>query len=274
MNAQTEWVQVDALAEGFAKEANILEHVNDLTGKTFILHAEDMAISHHFESEKVLTWEVLDGVEKGAKGQGIYKATCLREGIYFVDFVKEEEFAASASIVLNLAEEKATIVVGQMPSESEAMRPIYQRVKSGELLTSVQVDILQCSIGKPFGEMSGHEETEELVGKRVQYEYSPHEYYEHIYLNSNYYTWHCMKGVERGLVETDKCHHFKVADDLFLFVWREKVIPTLGIIMIDLSRFKTTGKILGFDGTEFKKINNFPVGAKASILNETEHHIE
>lgn len=274
MNAKTEWVQVDALAEGFSKDANILPHVDDLAGKTFVFHAEGMVVNHLFDHNRRVHWEVLEGAEAGAKGSGEFKATSLRDGIYFIDFVQEQEFATSASIVLNLHTETATVVVGHMPSEHKAMKPIYQRVKDNDLLTGVDVRFLQCTVNRPLDDEAGHEETSELIGKRIQYEYSEHEFYEHIYLSGNYYTWHCMKGVEGGLAETDKCHYFKIAEELFLFVWREKVIPTLGIIMIDLQRKKTTGKILGFDGTDFKQVNNFPVGAKASILNNTEHDVE
>lgn len=41
--------------------------------------------------------------------------------------------------------------------------------------------------------------------------------------------------------------------------------------MIDLDRKKTTGKIVGYDGRDFNKLNNFPVGAYLKVLNETEY---
>ncbi|USD67432.1 molybdenum cofactor biosynthesis F family protein [Vibrio sp. SCSIO 43136] len=267
MTSKTEWVQVDALAEGFAKEANTLEHVEDLTGKTFVLNSHGLSIAHTFGENQHLTWEVLEGEEKGARGEATYTSTCLREGIYFVDFIKPEEFATSASIVLNLKQQTATILVGQMPTEQEAMRPVFQRVKDGDYLTGVKANFIQCTVNRPVEGKVGHEETLELVGKRVQYEYSPHEFYDHIYLSSGYYTWHCLKGVEKGLAETEMCHYLKIDQNLFFFVWREKVIPTLGVIMIDLERMKTTGKILGFDGTSFSSVSNFPVGAKATVMN-------
>ena len=38
----------------------------------------------------------------------------------------------------------------------------------------------------------------------------------------------CLDGVEKGLADVDRCHYVQVAEDLYLFVWREKIIPTLG----------------------------------------------
>ena len=61
----------------------------------------------------------------------------------------------------------------------------------------------------------------------------------------------------------------QVADDLTLFVWREKIIPTLGVILIDLQQMRTDGKILGYQGSDFAALSNFPVGASAQILNVT-----
>ncbi|MCS6036118.1 hypothetical protein LNQ52_01035 [Klebsiella pneumoniae subsp. pneumoniae] len=34
--------------------------------------------------------------------------------------------------------------------------------------------------------------------------------------------------MEKGLADVDRCHYVQVAEDLYLFVWREKIIPTLG----------------------------------------------
>ena len=73
--------------------------------------------------------------------------------------------------------------------------------------------------------------TDALVGKRVQYVYSQTEAYEHIYLNENLYTWQCLRGSEAGLADTDRCHYRRIADELYLFVWREKVVPTLGVVL-------------------------------------------
>ncbi|MBX4313659.1 hypothetical protein K4G94_22820, partial [Mycobacterium tuberculosis] len=82
-----------------------------------------------------------------------------------------------------------------------------------------------------------------------------------IYLNDNFYAWQCLDGVEKGLADVDRCHYVQVAEDLYLFVWREKIIPTLGVILIDLQQMRTDGKIMGYPGSDFGALSNFPVGA-------------
>ncbi len=77
--------------------------------------------------------------------------------------------------------------------------------------------------------------------------------------------------MEAGLADVDRCHYIGIAKDLYLFVWREKIIPTLGVVMIDLARQKTDGKIFGYQGSQFGALSNFPVGALAEVLNVTQH---
>lgn len=75
----------------------------------------------------------------------------------------------------------------------------------------------------------------------------------------------------KRLADVDRCHYVQVAEDLYLFVWREKIIPTLGVILIDLQQMRTDGKIMGYQGSDFGALSNFPVGASAKILNVTRH---
>ena len=49
-------------------------------------------------------------------------------------------------------------------------------------------------------------------------------------------------------------------------MWREKIVPTLGAVLVDLEQMKTTGKIFGYSGFDFGTVMNFPVGARASLV--------
>lgn len=272
MTEKKEWLQVGELAEGFASDSNKLEYVNDLAGRTFDFYMENgWLIKHSFHSNNSLTWEIIGGSGTGEKSTETYTATTIRDGIYFIDFIKSTQASTSVSMVLNLNTNQGTAAINQLPSKEVTMRAAYQRVIDGDMLTPVDTVIVQFSIDCQYTTKQGHNITDELIGKRIQYTYSPHESYEHVYLNQNYYSWQCLKGVEQGLADTDFCHYYKVAKDLYLFIWREKVIPTVGVIMIDLQKLKTTGKIMGYQNTDFKELNNFPVGAYAKVLNETTH---
>ena len=110
-----------------------------------------------------------------------------------------------------------------------------------------------------------------MIGKRVQYTYSPTECYEHIYLNADFYTWQCLRGAEKGLADTDRCQYYKLGELLYLFVWREKIVPTLGVVVVDYSAWRSSGKIFGYRGNDFDRLENFYMGAYARLLNITRH---
>jgi hypothetical protein len=175
---------------------------------------------------------------------------------------------------LDLNQGVFTAINGELPTEKETKRDLYSRVQAADGLTSVKAIFHHGTIEGYHQEGAvGHQTTKDLVGKRIQYIYSKTEAYEHVYLNENLYTWQCLMGLEKGLADTDRCHYYSIADNLYLFVWREKIIPTLGVVMVDLKKLKTTGKIFGYTDNSFSDLSNFPVGAYATVLNHTQYRL-
>jgi len=267
-----QWVSVGALGKAFEPDNNNLEYTAGLAGKNVVLHFEDgSVIEYAFTDERSLSWKNRFGWRGGASGEERYTATSPREGIYFVDYVSSTRSCASVSLVLDLQLGLATSVIGEMPSGAAVQEPLLSKVRCGKPLTGVRTEIVTGTIDRPFSPAAPHHETtSELVGKRVRYLYSPTETYEHIYLNPEFYTWHCVKGVEKGLCDSDRCHYYKIATNLYLFVWREKIVPTLGVVVIDLDRLKTTGKIFGYSEFDSASLTNFGIGAHARVVNTTE----
>ncbi|MBF8729984.1 MULTISPECIES: molybdenum cofactor biosynthesis F family protein [Pseudomonas] len=266
----TDWITVGALAEGFAPEAFILPQLADLAGRTLTLHfANGWIIEHRFDAQ-ALHWHAADG---HSAGSAPYRATSVRPGIYLVDFIKHEAGKAwSISLVLDTLSQSFTAVLGRLPEASQVERGLYARALAGEPLTDVQAHFHHGSLDHPWQDGAcPHAPTQELVGLRNRYRYSPTEEYEHIYLNDRYYSWQCLKGVEQGLCDTDRAHYYKIAEQLYLFVWREKIVPTLGLVMIDLQQHRSDGKIFGYQGADFDALSNFPVSSHCSVLNRTEY---
>ena len=269
MTTQPEWITVGALADGFAPEAFILPSLADLADRTFTLHfANGWRIEHRFGAEQ-LSWSLQDG----SGGESPYRATSVREGLYLVDFLKQENGrTVSVSLVLDITNAAFTAVLGRMPSEAECRGDLFGKALAGGELTSVKAEFLHGSLDRPWREGAcPHAPSLELVGLRNLYRYSPSEVYEHLYLNENFYSWQCLKGVEQGLADTDRCHTLKIAESLYLFVWREKIIPTLGVVLIDLQHHRSDGKICGYAGGDFGQLSNFPVSSHCSVLNRTEY---
>lgn len=258
------FISVGALGDGFAADANILEPTRELDGRSFALE---------LEGERA-TLSLGDGT---ARFSGVVetpeipvRVTSVRSGVHLVDGVVEASGGTtSMTAVLDTDAGLVTLVEGALPTDAVRAESAYARVQRGDEPTGVTVQIRHGRVAGSTAPL--HAPTTELVGLRNRYTYSPNEAYEHIYLTPDLYTWHCLQGVEKGLADTDRCHHVALRDRLTLFVWREKIVPTLGLILVDLERMKTDGKIFGNDGFDTTTFVNFPVGARAEVLNTTDH---
>ncbi len=261
MTSEAVFIQVGALADGFAPHGNLLATASLPAGERFTFYADGSEPQQLvIENDQTLLWN---------GNRAPWRATALRPDILFIDFLDPERDNASISAVCNLTQRNATLVYGQLPDEAAARLDAFSRVEQGLPLTAVEARFVFARLDTQPGPLPDF--TTALVGMRNQYTYSPTERYEHIYLNDNFYAWQCLDGVEKGLADVDRCHYVQVAEDLYLFVWREKIIPTLGAILIDLQQMRTDGKIMGYQDSDFGALSNFPVGASAKIFNVTRH---
>ena len=272
----TQFMQVGEFVANFG--GNELKHTDDLVSRTFDVYFDNgWLVRHSFQPGRQMEWQLLQGVDPdpAAPERDVesYRATCLRDGYYLVDFIKRYKPTQTVTLLIDLAQNIATVIFATMPTREETLKPLFQRVLDRELLTPMRAIIAHGAIDQPFSDQTPrHEPTEKLVGKRIHYQYGPKDSYEHIYLSRKFYTWNCLQGPEAGLSDTDYCQYYKVADELYLFVWLEKVIPTIGLVLIDFKLGKTSGKIFGYQGEDFGATCNTPVGAYLTLKNETRYH--
>jgi hypothetical protein len=268
MNEPSPWISVGELGKAFHADANVLPRTSGLAGMIMTLDLDNQRrFECRFASDTELTWR--EGTDAAGESIETYTATQIRPRVYFVDFVRHRERASTLSMVLDLSRGICTVVLGELPTRIEARQPWFERIAHGVELTSVVATIHHGSIDVPFSSATPrHLPTEQLIGKRIEYVYSATERYEHVYLNPRFYTWHCLSGSERGLADTDRCDTLEIAPQMYLFIWREKIVPTLGIVVVDLEQLRTTGKILGYRDFEFATITNFQVGARARIVSD------
>lgn len=262
MSAAANWISVGDLGQGFATDSNTLPPCHDFSGKSLELLFEDGS-----------SWNAnidLDGNQQiinlpnGLRTN--VRVTSLCEGVYFVDYITDNQ---AVSLVADMVSGRALQLQGKLPAREEASVVLQERAAAGLALTTVSVVFRNARIDGG-GHGFGFPRTKELLGKHVRYRYSPTEVYEHLYLNETFYTWHCLKGVEAGLADTDLCHYFKLRDNLYLFVWQEKVVPTLGVVLLDLARGKTDGKIFGKADFVDGEFSNFKIGAFVEAINSSQ----
>jgi hypothetical protein len=269
--ADLEFIQVGDLAKGIREES--APSLDDLRGRSLRLFFEDGSVMHmSFTGARDLSWAVVEGPGKGTSGEETYSASCPREGIYFIDYVSATQRATSVSLVVDFGSGDATMVVGTLPTQAEVQKGAFALANEGADLSFVRAQFLRAAIDRPFkADDHHHAPTNEMAGKRVMYVYSPTETYEHIYLNEKLYTWQCLAGIEKGLADTDRCHSYKLGDALYLFVWREKIVPTLGVVIADWREMKSRGKLFGYESNDFGKLVNAPIASSATLLNVTTH---
>jgi hypothetical protein len=265
------YIPVGELSVGFSE--NILPSTDCLAGKKIELYFQSGKRAEMvFVDGETVNWEMIDGVSREVSACS-YRAIVPRDGIIFVDFVVSLNGGKSVSIILDSAQRCATVVTGFMPTTEEAMIPLILRAESGMPLTPVRVAFEHAAIDEPFSDnMPCHQKTTDLVGERIMWVYSSRDAYEHIYLEEDTYSWHCIAGNEKGLADTDRCFFYEIAEKLYLFVWAEKIVPTLGIVVEDLRAMRSYGKIFGHAGFDMNgPVTNFPVGSYGRLLNRTEY---
>lgn len=263
------FIQVGELVKGISEDT--LPADDGLAGRTLELTAEDGSVTRLcFAAAGGLAWEVSGGPHDGRRGEEKCLITCPRDQVVVVDYVASSRRATAVTIVLDLAAGAATTVTGTLPTPGEAARSAFDLATEGAELTLVSADIVPSFIDRAWVPGAHpHVKTDELVGKRVQYVYSQTEAYEHIYLNENLYTWQCLRGSEAGLADTDRCHYRRIGEQLYLFVWREKVIPTLGVVLVDWARKRSNGKLFGYEGSDFGALSTTAISSHATLLNVT-----
>lgn len=264
-SSPSDWISVADLEKGFAPESYALDHSADLGGQRLALHdADDHIRRLTIEQGQI---QIDDGPQISVR------ITSVRQGIYLLDWLEDSTGRqVSMSLVLDTLTQSYTQIVGHMPRLDEINTGLYARALSGRALTDVNISVSHGSVNRSFSAGAcPHALTTELIGKRNLYRYSPTEVYEHIYLNAHFYTWRCLKGVEQGLCDTDACHYYKIADQLYLFIWREKIVPTLGLVMVDEMNHRSDGKIFGVGDTEQAPLSNFPVASYCQRLGVMEY---
>ncbi|VEB06169.1 MoaF protein [Klebsiella pneumoniae] len=112
MTSEAVFIQVGALADGFAPHGNLLATASLPAGENFTFYVAGSEPQQLvIEDEQTLSWN-----GKHAP----WRATALRPDILFIDFLDPERDNASISAVCNLTQRNATLVYGQLPDEAAA----------------------------------------------------------------------------------------------------------------------------------------------------------
>lgn len=248
---QEEWPDVSVMLDGFGAPG--LPASDVLVGTALRIDDDnDSTVEYRFDSIDEMTW-AFDG---GERGSARYRSVEARPRIHVIDFLTGEgEHTHNVTMVVNLDDGRVTTAdTGIVPVDGEL------RTRTAFLSGRVQ----------GMGEIEPREPSDALVGKRIYYRYSDTERYEHIYLNSGTFVWHCIDGGEKGLADVDETRTFELADDIYIFAWFENVMPVDSFLVVDLAQRRSIGRMFCWEATTSQPVH-IPFDSTFTVLNETSY---
>ena len=243
-NAPKEWKNMEDFSAGINE--NRYPATKELAGTNFIFNSDD-------GSEKITLELKADECAwsfKGESGTATYEAIKVQENTYFIDLVIKSEQGKTLTLIVNTKTYRAVAVYVYM---------LLKDLKPGE--TMVQWDHYVGTI--EGGEATGMVPhfSRDLIGEHAVYQYSPNHFYEHLYINSERFLWHCLHGEQKGHGAAEYAKVMKFQENNYILTWRELLIPTGTCFFLDFTPgvYRSTGKFVGMhkDGT----IANDPGGA-------------
>ena len=244
------WKNYDDFAQGIA--TNRLPASDALVGLTLDVQLPDLSLTLRPQSRHELRWE-----GEGRSGVDWYEAVEVAADTFFVDLTLRDRLAEALTFVINRSSLRVLGIRCRIRSTDEAAG--QPRVEQEFLPASLLVAGRRASAEVPAP-------TRDLIGLRTFQTYSPNHTYEHTYLNSERYAWQCLVGVQRGHGDVDLASCWRFAEGLYVFCFREFLIPVASVFFCDFAGGRSTGKFLGVTGDG--SISNSPAGAfitKASM---------
>ena len=244
-----DWKTMDEFAEGI--DGNRLPPTSALSGTGWrIDRAGGTRTDLRFTSADEVEWSTPTD-----SGTDWYQAIEVSDGVFFVDQTYADRPYTSDVTVAHLASGRTITIRSVIAEHAPEGKP------------RVSQEFLAGTIGAPTGPEPGP--TRDLIGWRALYRYSPNHLYEHVYLSSERYCWQCLVGEQRGHGDVDLATTWKLAENFYVFTFREFLIPVAATWLYDLSAMRSTGKFFGLahDGA----VHNSPGGAHITSLGRAKY---
>lgn len=256
------WLPLEGLAPGF--DANKAPHTTALSGQEItVVDARGTRISHRFADTTVM-WDHRPGAEDStapASDTDDYEAFEVDDELYFVQFHHSYLPNEAVSLVVDLRHGRALAVISVILPAPEQGRTRVQHVFAPSTIEGATVTGTEPAPSTT------------LIGRRVEWVYSEEHAYEHVYLSERWYSWQCLAGPERGLADTDENSVWEVRPGIYVFAWREKVIPCASVTIADhrdVNAIRSHGVLFGLDESG-EVPTHFTFGAHGRLLSTTHH---
>lgn len=241
MDQPADWKNYEDFAAGI--DTNRLPITDDLTGKKLAIDfGAGKKLDLEFNTQDKVRW-----VDNDGQGEDWYEAIKINEDVYFLDRTFADRPRDAQTLIINGKTLRVLSILSHVRPEKVQGEPqVTQLFEPGVLAGGTPSAMTPAP-------------TRDLIGLRTRQRYSPNHLYEHTYLNTERYSWQCLVGEQRGHGDTDLASYYKFDDNLYIFTFREFLIPVASVFLFNFSDMRSTGKFLGItgDGT----ITNNPAGS-------------
>ena len=230
MTVPDDWKAMDDFAAGI--DGNRLPRTDKLVGSSLTITGQ---VKMDFISGGEVAWRAADGTS----GSDWYEAVEVRPDVHYLTFTDAAQPLRAGVLVVNWRTGHTVTVTSQIAPEPTPGKPRVDQTFLPGVVEGVAVR------GDPPAP------TRDLIGLRALYRYSPNHLYEHVYLSSERYAWQCLVGEQQGHGDVDLATTWKLDEDLYIFTFREFLIPVAATWLYDLNALRTTGTFfgLGADGS-------------------------
>lgn len=253
------WLPLEGLEPGFDQNKPALSR--DLDGRELTVAGADGDRGTYRFDEQSVHWRRLSNGEETSGRDGV-EVFRIDEDLYLAELHPGATPDEAVSLVLDLRSGHALLGLSLLGTAGPGHTAVQQRFTPGEIIELPQRGAAPVP-------------TTALIGRRIEWVYSDQHAYEHIYLSSHWYTWQCLAGPERGLADTDEVSVWELRPGIYLFAWREKVVPCGSVTVADHrdpNAIRSVGVLFGrnSDGSQ----GHFTFGATGRLISITHHAAE
>ncbi|WP_051208008.1 MoaF C-terminal domain-containing protein [Propionicicella superfundia] len=254
-NDTAHWLPLDQLEPGF--DANKAATSALLDGTSISITTGDGTVIGHDFAGGTVTWTLTQPDGGLDLGTDPYEAFQVADGLFYVQFHHARTHPEEAvSAFFDLSNGVALCVLS------------FIGPAGGDGATRVTQQFVPATVNGASDRGPLPVPTEDLVGRRVLWRYSAQHVYEHYYLNDLWYTWHCVTGPEGGQADTDEQTTYRLRPGIYVFAWREKVIPCASVTVADhrdALALRSHGVLFGLNEDE-TRLSHFTFGAHGSLV--------
>lgn len=230
-----QWLNMEDFSAGIDSNRRARSH--DLAGRSITIDTKDGGkLSLQFTDDDTVAW-IAEGFRWVGSGSDRYEEVPLDGGGYWIDLSIAERRVETITVALHPEKGWALIVHSRIEDEGAEVETRVMQSFHGGIIDGTTATMADAPAP-----------TRDLIGKRTLFRYSPNHLYEHIYLSSRRFTWQNLVGEQRGHAATELATTYKLDDELYLFTWREEIIPVGTVFVFDYAAGRSTGKFIGLEG--------------------------